>query len=314
MAHEVETMFSARVTPWHRLGIVTEDVLTAADAIIAAGLDWEVVKEPVLGSRLIHNEDGLGTLTYPIPNRFALIRKTDGNVMSIVSDVYKPFQNRGAFQFMDNLVDDGSAKYETAGSLRGGKVIFATMHVPTDILIGGQDRHEMYLLLRTTHDGSGRISVYVVMVRVVCMNTLTYAIDGATHEWGVTHTADVAGKIDAARNSLGLSFKYADAFKEQAERLMLVNVTDDEIVALLEGTLQDRPSRETEIELIMANHRESDTVSGFENTGWGVLNAVSEYHEHLKDNKSSGALFTRMFDGSDVKLRRKLATRLLAAA
>ena len=42
MAHEVETMFSARELPWHGLGTVTEDVLTAKEAIETAGLDWEV--------------------------------------------------------------------------------------------------------------------------------------------------------------------------------------------------------------------------------------------------------------------------------
>jgi phage/plasmid-like protein (TIGR03299 family) len=312
--HEVETMFSAREVPWHGLGTITLDVLTATDAIVAAGLDWDVVKEPAFGRRLVHNEDGMGYLTYPVPNRFNLVRDTDKRFMSTVSDIYKPFQNRDAFSFMDNLVDSGEAKYETAGSLRNGNVIFITMHVPHEIQVGGQDRHEMYILLRNTHDGSGRISVYVVMVRVVCMNTLTFAINGAQHTWGVTHTSDVKGKITEARETLGLSFKYADKFKIEAEKLMAVTVTDDQIIALLESTMPDRSTREKEIEAIIANHAESDTIDGYRNTGWGVLNAVSEFQEHVKENRSEEALFTRLLAGPDAKLRNNLRTKILTFA
>jgi hypothetical protein len=61
VAHEVETMFSARLTPWHRLGVVTPDVLTAEDAIVAAGLDWKVEKNQVFKQKAVITEDGVGT-------------------------------------------------------------------------------------------------------------------------------------------------------------------------------------------------------------------------------------------------------------
>lgn len=311
MAHEVETMFSARETPWHRLGVVTPDALTASEAIVAAGLDWSVVKEPVMGRRLLHDADGLGYLTYDVPNRFNLVRDTDQRVMSIVSDVYRPFQNRDAFSFMDMLVDSGDAKYETAGSLRHGNVIFVTMEVPMDVRIGGEE-HRGYLLLRNTHDGSGRISVYVVMVRVVCMNTLTYAIGGASHQWGVTHTADVQGKIQEARETLGLTFEYSQAFADEANRLLDVKVTTETATTLLESVMPAKTKREEEIDAILANLATSDTIPDeMRNTGWGLLNAVTEYREHGKQNRSGEALLTRTLDGPDAKLRANLSRRLL---
>ena len=42
MPHEIETMFSARIPAWHKLGTVTEGALNSADAIVQAGLDWTV--------------------------------------------------------------------------------------------------------------------------------------------------------------------------------------------------------------------------------------------------------------------------------
>lgn len=304
--HEVETMFSAREVPWHGLGVVTPDVLTASDAIVAAGLDWTVEKRPIF------KKDG--EVYVEIPNKFALERSSDKVDLAVISDVYKPFQNKQAFTFMDNLVDSGDAKYETAGSLRGGRVIFVTMEVPVDLNVAGEDAHNMYLLLRTTHDGSGRISCYVVVTRVVCMNTLTWAINGAKHSWGVTHTADVEGKVSEAREALGLSFKYSEAFKKEADRLTEIKVTDDEIIRFLEAEMPIKPKRDAEIEAILENYRGSETVGNFRGTAWGFINGLTEYTEHVKANRSDQAMFTRVIDGPDAKMRTNLKNKLLARA
>ena len=50
MSANVESMFYVRETPWHGLGT---KVITAPDskgALIAAGLDWNVVQEPIYTS------------------------------------------------------------------------------------------------------------------------------------------------------------------------------------------------------------------------------------------------------------------------
>jgi phage/plasmid-like protein (TIGR03299 family) len=314
VAHEVETMFSARLTPWHRLGVVTPDVLTAADAIKVAGLDWTVEKNPVFKKKAVITEDGVGTEYVEVENRFVLERSTDGLDLAVVSDVYKPFQNEQAFSFMDYLVGSGEAKYETAGSLRQGRVIFISMETPKEIILPGDDKIQTYLLLRTTHDGSGKISVYVVTVRVVCMNTLTWAINGAKHSFGFTHTADVEGKIAQARESLGLAFEYETAFEEEAKSLIDIKVTDDEIVALLEGTLPTRSTKDSEIEAAMSFVRGSANVQNFTGTAWGALNGITEYFEHGRPNRSGEALFARTLYGEQSKLRAQWVDRLLARA
>lgn len=312
MSHEVETMFSGnRITPWHRLGTVVDGVLTAKEAIDAAGLDWLVEKHSIFRKKAVITEDGVTEQYLEIPDRFALERNTDGQLMNIVSDEYKPFQNEQAFDFMDYLVDSGEAKYETAGSLRSGRVVFISMETPKHITLPGGDELKTYLLLRTTHDGSGRISVYVVTVRVVCMNTLTWAINGAKHSWGVTHTADVATKVAAAREALGLTFKYDEAFEAEARSLLDVKVSDAEIEAFLKSALQDRPSRDDEISEVMSSYRNSPTVGDYRGTAWGAVNGVSEYFEHIKDNKSGQALFSRVLDGQQAKLRTQMKTALL---
>ena len=47
MAHEVETMFSTRVTPWHGLGNVVSEAPDSRTALQVAGLDWNVLQKDV---------------------------------------------------------------------------------------------------------------------------------------------------------------------------------------------------------------------------------------------------------------------------
>ena len=315
MSHEVETMFSGnRITPWHGLGNVVEGVLTAEDAIVAGGLDWTVSLRPIFRQKHHITLEGVEIGYERIDNRFELVRDSDETPYAVLSDKYKPFQNAQAFSFMDSLVESGAAKYETAGSLKGGRVVFVTMKTPGYITLPGGDKIETYLLLRTTHDGTGRIMVYVVTVRVVCWNTLTWGISGALHKWGVTHTSDVQAKVEQAQKSLGLTIDYDKAFEAEARELLDIRVTDDQIARFLKEELEDRPKRDEEIQKILINVNESPTVGEYAGTAWGALNGVTEYFEHLKANRSADAHFTRMFDGPQFKLRTDLANRLKALA
>ena len=112
MAANVETMMYVREKPWHGLGTEVSEAPTSADALRLAGLDWEVQQKSIQvcgGSK--------------IENYKANVRSTDGAVLGVVSDSYKIVQNADAFSFTDELIG-GDVRYETAGSLRGGKKIW----------------------------------------------------------------------------------------------------------------------------------------------------------------------------------------------
>ncbi len=314
MAHEVETMFSGnRMTPWHGLGNVVDGVLTAREAIVAGGLDWTVSLRDIYRRKHTPNPFGADLISYEkIENRFELTRDSDETPFAVLSDKYKPFQNEQAFDFMDALVASGAAKYETAGSLKGGRVVFITMKLPNYITLPGGDQIETYLLLRTTHDGTGRIQVYVVTVRVVCMNTLTWAIEGARHKWGVTHTADVSAKVGQAQQALGFTIDYDEAFRQEAADLMDIKVTDDQIVAFLKKEIDDRPKKLELIDKIVFNVNNSPTVGDYAGTAWGAFNGVTELLEHGIDHRSAQAQFVRVFDGDQFKLRTNLRGHLLS--
>jgi phage/plasmid-like protein (TIGR03299 family) len=296
-------MFSARETPWHGLGTVTADALSAEDAIQAAGLDWGVKLHSLYAE--------IGDKRKKVVDRFAVVRDSDESILGTVGTRYTPFQNRDAFSFVNSLVDDGDAKFETAGSLRHGKVIFVTMKLPVDMTLDGGDVHEMYILLRTSHDGTMAIGAYATPVRVVCMNTCSFAVANAKHKWSMPHVSNVQKKVAEARDTMKLTLAYAEEFVKLGNQMINTKVTDDEIIAILTGALPKRPKTGERIELIMDYYRNSPT-NGYTGTGWGAFNAVTEYFDHGRDTSSVEGVFNQIMDGEIASIRNKVSSQLLA--
>ena len=280
MSANVESMFSAVETPWHKLGVVTKDVLTAQDALITAGLDWLVKLEPV---HFLTQQDEYKT----IADKYAVVRETDENCYGIVGNRYTPVQNLDAFNFMDTLVDSGDAKYETAGSLNGGATIFIQMRLNTVLPI--DDEVVPYMLLTNSHDGSGALKILMTPVRVVCSNTLRYALSKPTkNSISLRHTKSITGKIDEARNILGLTEMFYDSFSAEVNKLIETEVTKtvfdelmDKMFPLPELKQDDTTSvRQYNNTLsirdrIVLNYKH-EKVNGNAN-GWGLLNAYNSY-------------------------------------
>lgn len=297
MTAAVETMAYGRGIPWHGLGTKTETALTTAEEmLVASGLDWEVVKTPILT-----RWDGNDVL---VPNSWANVRQSDGSVLGVVGDVYQNVQNRQAFAFADNLVDSGAAKYETAGSLFGGRRVFLSMELPEGISVPGDEGEvKPYILLTNSFDGSSNLIGAVVMVRVVCANTLTMALAGAKRTFKIRHSGSIDGKIAAAREALGITFRYVDVFSEIAGKLALAKVTEKQIDKILEEAFpipetQKDPDR---IELsdfykVREVYRTASNLDPIRGTAWAVVQAAGEYLDHTIDYHG------RRFSDLDVRM------------
>ena len=217
MAALIDTMFSYRETPWHNMGKILEFAPTSADAIVAAGLDWNV------NQREMYLDDG--TL---VPNAFANVRDKDNAVLGVVGNRYQIVQNIDAFDFTDELIGEGCV-YETAGSLRGGKQIWLLAHLPEAIQIAGDDVMP-YLCFTNTHDGSGAVRVLSTSIRVVCNNTLNAAIKTAKRTWTARHTGSIESKLAQATETLQLANKYMTELKKSCEQLALKDIDNNQLI------------------------------------------------------------------------------------
>jgi len=307
MAHDLEqytdgsaSFFSARVDPWHRLGVVTSDCLTAEDAIKTARLDWEVSKQPL---QTVIN----GTTTLGVPDRFAIVRPNPDpdpfqqitepwQVLGVVGADYVPIQNWENAEFLNSLIDQSGAHFETAGSLAQGKRIFITMKVPNHITIGGHDRIDEYLVITNSHDGSTALQVIITPIRVVCANTLGMALGRNSGTIKLRHTTNIREHIEQARRTLKISNTYMAEFEEMANQLNSTPMTWPEFAEFADAVFppQADPKKSTtttgQIVLTHASQLrrdelrllwKSDTQANIAGTRWAALNVIGEYSDHF---------------------------------
>jgi phage/plasmid-like protein (TIGR03299 family) len=182
MAHNLEmengeVAFALRGAPaWHNLAnrIFTQDEEVTTQSMLeeAKLSNWNVRLSPI---------------TEYIPETFndvseaSLVLRTNPfnggtDVLATVGKRYKPVQNEELFQFADAIHDANSdCRWESAGSLKKGKVVFGTVDIPRTMVLdpqGANDQTKLYLIVWTSHDGSVAVQAAVTPVRVVCQNTL----------------------------------------------------------------------------------------------------------------------------------------------
>lgn len=304
MAHQVESGFAvvqdARDVPWHGLGVQVPNVLTAKEALVTAGLDWAVelheIKVHVNREELKSPKGKIVRAAeqhvLDVPAQFGVVRDTDNALLGVVGGQYTPVQNAQAFEMFDGIVADGEAKYETAWSLAGGRIVAITAKVPKTMKVGGADPVDLYLVLTTSHDGSRALTAAVTPVRVVCMNTLNASLGRFRTKYTMKHTASVTGKIQEAREALALTFAYADEFQKVADKMIDEAITKadfEKLVEQLYPTKSDDPSdpaRQHRMAVIGTLDSSKTIDDSFRYTKWGAFNAVAEYVDWIRPLKT----------------------------
>lgn len=307
MAHEIDELAPgihaaafARKDAWHKLGTTLTSEMTAAGALRHAHLaDWNVRKVPMTLQDL--RDDGVTTLD--VPDRWATVRTNPvtGNTeyLGVVGGHYRPIQNEAHVDLLDALVDESGAHFDTAGSLRKGREVFVSMKMPEHLMIGGADRIDLNLVALNSHDGSSSFRFLVTPIRVVCANTQAAAIRSAKASFSIRHTANAGHHLQEAREALGLTFRYVEAFAAAGEAMLARTMRPsqfDRYAAHLFGVDDtDKPSKSAQqhAEALGALWRDSDTLEGIRQTRWGAYQAVTEYLDHYAPTKGSDAATAR---------------------
>ena len=113
----------------------------------------------------------------------------------------------------------------TAGSIRDGKRVWALAKVASDFTVFGNDRVEGYLLFSNPHEFGKAIDIRFTPIRVVCNNTLTMSLTGASSNFAKIDHRGVFDP-DHAREILGIASNTMEEYKEVAELLGSVQITD----------------------------------------------------------------------------------------
>lgn len=273
MAALVESMMYVREKPWHGMGTRVDEAPSSKEAIELAGLNWDVIPCPVFDDRHVQ-----------IQGYWANTRNTDNSVLGIVGSRYQIVQNVEAFDFTDALIGEG-LKYETAGSLRGGRQIWLLGKMPETEILG--DKIEPYVCFTNTHDGSGAVRVCMTPIRVVCNNTLNVALSTAQRKWSTVHKGSVQAKLADARKTLGLMDIYLKRLAETADMLACSPFFEEDVMVALgnmlplpkDATKRQRETNESIKDDIITCMFAPDLLA-FQDTKWGFIQAVADYVDH----------------------------------
>lgn len=296
MAANVETMFSVREKPWHGLGTIVAEAPSSSEALRLAGLDWEVEQQAIF------------TKSGVVEGFKANVRSTDKKALGVVSDRYKIIQNKDAFAFTDKLLGAG-VRYETAGSLQGGKKIWLLATLPKEYIIAGE-RISPYLVFSNTHDGSGAVRVAITPIRVVCNNTLNLALNTATRSFSMVHTGDIGGKVNEAKQTLFMADQYMENLGREFERLRKVKVTDQQVKEYIElllpiengASLTTVKNTRKLREDMRARYYDAPDLKDVGNNAYRFINAVSDFATHSNPLRRTANyqenLFMRTYEGN----------------
>ena len=306
MAHNLETnngevAFALRGKPaWHNLAnrIFGEDEeVTTLSMLQEAKLsNWNVRLEPVATHTPESWRDSSGSQFVIRTNPF----DAGTDVLSVVGSRYKVVQNEELFAFADNILDgDESCKWESAGSIKNGKVVFGSLTVPRTMVLdpqGANDETKLYLIVWTSHDGSVAVQAAITPVRVVCQNTLNLAMNRAKQSFKIRHTQTADGRILAAREALGLTFNYMDEFEKQAKTLFETSVTDKKFHEIIRA-IYPKPAEdsskagltkwENKVVLVDDLYFNSPTNTNIKGTAWGVVNALTERLDYFRSGRGN---------------------------
>lgn len=287
MAHmimENDTLFSVRQVPWHGIGTIVKEAPTSGDALRIAGLDWIVEQTPVF------TKDGIEIAGYK-----ANYRNTDGSVLGIVSDRYQIVQNTEAFEFTDAIVgetENGVVKYETAGSLCGGKKIWLLAKMPTQKVL--DDDVDPYMFFANSHDGTGAIKVGMTPVRIVCNNTLSLALNTAKRSWSTKHIGNIQSKLEEAKLCLQLADKYMTNLDIEADRLANAKLYEEQISEILDEMfpVDDKATERKKNNILQFKNQfwtaySMPDIQQFEDSAWKAVNAMSDIVTHAAPQRAS---------------------------
>jgi phage/plasmid-like protein (TIGR03299 family) len=218
MAHELDfskgyaAMFAVRVPVWHNEGKRLQVHPTSAEALIEAGLDFEVVKVPT--KRILpdgtQRDNDLA---------FSTVRMDTGGELGMVGRDYTPLQNRDALAVFDPLIASGHAVIETAGALRGGADVWVAVAWNLNKFgemarrVFGEDPRGLfpYSVIRNNHNGRSNVVGMDCTICPVCANTLGAALVAAgvgeetearegrisSTAFAVKHSANVKANVEA---------------------------------------------------------------------------------------------------------------------
>lgn len=301
--------FQNKSAPWAGFGTVIPPDMPRAEWAKASGLDWELKRNHKFWSE---NQDK-GPYTR-IPNKFAWTRGDE--VYAETGFAWQPLQNVDALNFMAEYAEAGGVTVEVAGAMAGGKVPFCLARINREFEIGKGDRVKSYLVITSPHIVGQSIKVKTLTMRLICLNGMTSTNESSEYSQSHIHAFnfDMAKeRVAFAHEELGKMekrFKTISKLKlniDDAMRKVIIPVFEPELTKVEDVT--ETGSRKLNEILTSILH----SPGAQPETGWGVLNGVTHWADHVAGRSSSARLMSGWL-GKNNKAKHKVENLLFEMA
>lgn len=348
MSHELDfTKGSAAIayrgeTPWHGYGqqILPQDSID--DIRIKAGLDYDVIKTPVLfgyqetrhpnsfSQDAGSEEAAVIDRTGQFDQNQVLYRNDTHTPLAVVGKHYRVVQPKEVVEFYRDLSSDFGFEVEVVGALQGGRKVWALANTRNAFNLRGEDQVKGYLLLATSYDGTMATQARFTSVRVVCNNTLSLArMEKA--QVSVPHSQTF--NADAVKRQLQVGPAW-EQFNERAAKMSERVVSRDEVVELFMASyfnlagveaireFNDKEGNADRAEKLMGRlthalfQSPGANLASARGTLWGALQAVTFDVDHSLPSRDTGSRLSKAWfgDGETIKNRAfDFASNLLEA-
>ncbi len=326
MAHLIETMAYAGETPWHLLGTPLPPKQPIEVWAQQAGMDWTIRETPV---RYMSEDAGSFEALKAFEEQKVLYRSDTKAALSVVSSRYQVVQPQAVLEFYRDLTEVSGFEMETAGVLKFGRKFWALARTGQHTVLKGADAVDGYLLLATSCDGTLATTVTPTTVRVVCHNTLTMAINGASSN-AIRVPHNTSFDADAIKRQLGIAVSQWDGFmhrmKTLAERKVKGKESQDYFLHVLCGphagqgvgtqstadqTVVPQARAVKRIQALYEGQGRGAELAAAKGTAWGLLNAVTEYVDHELRARSREYRLDSAWFGQGAAIKQRALTHAL---
>lgn len=272
-------------SPWGKLGTLYEESKprTSQEIIKAADLDWKV------GATKMY------TQFHQQVDRWHCIYREDEvkSVIGAVNVAYpKLIQNDDTFKLIESMLGN-KIEIETCGHVNGNEKVFGCFKVMDQFKLFDDDIDQYLVVLNEHLKVDGKITILYTPIRIVCQNTLAYALNNNVFKVRVAVSPDVQinqqmcysinDQIAIASSQLeGKSSKYRKVRigRDEVEHFLddMFPIMEDTTGSHAKANEQQEIARETFLQECMNR----PDLNNYRGTGYQLFQASMDFFQHYK--------------------------------
>lgn len=224
-------------------------------------------------------------------------------LISMQSDSYTLINNGTIWEVTKNALQGVKHKIVSAGSVKGGAVVFASVEIEGGEWAIDGDKYHSKLNVVSSHDGSLPYVTMQGVTRIVCMNTVRMALQEGSRVASLRHTKNAGDKVEGMEAAIASMFKAQKAFQAEMEKLMEKKTNEEEAKKFALALLCPGKDEVSTRSLNQADEIVNLFRSGKGNNGatrYDIFNGATEFFTHHASDNAA-----KMFESSEFGLYAK---------